>query len=414
MLNEAFHRRNGALWSEDVSLDALAEAVGTPTYVYSTARINGNVARLRAAFDPLGAAIHYSLKANANLALIRLLHTAGLGMDAVSAGEIYRALSAGVEPDRIVFAGVGKTPQELAYALDAGIGWFNVESEAELRTLDTLAGARGVRPHVAVRLNPGVEAQTHRHIATGHFGAKFGLPPAEVADILARRVDYPHVDLAGLHMHIGSQLARPDETVEAVRTAQALAAPYAEVRTLNIGGGFPVAYTGDEGYPGPQAFAEALAPLLDGWQVKIEPGRSIVADAGALLVGVLYVKVQGGQRFVLTDGSMTELIRPALYDAVHPVVPLRAGDGDVSDAVVAGPVCESADVLNRCAPLPDVQPGDRLAVLGTGAYGMVMASNYNMRVRPPEVLVEGAQWRIIRRRETWDDLLALERELPSK
>ncbi|WP_119069646.1 diaminopimelate decarboxylase [Aggregatilinea lenta] len=414
MLNEAFHRRDGALWCEDVPLDALAEAVGTPVYVYSAGRIAANVARLRAAFDPLGAAIHYSLKANANLTLIGLLHGAGLGMDAVSAGEIYRALNAGVAPERIVFAGVGKTPQELAYALDAGIGWFNVESEAELRTLDTLAGQRNVRPHVALRVNPGVEAQTHRHIATGHFGAKFGLPPTEVADILARRADYPHVDLAGLHVHIGSQLARPDETVEAARTAQALAAPYPDVRTLNIGGGFPVAYVGDEGYPGPQAFAAALAPLLGGWQVKIEPGRSIIADAGALLVSVLYVKTQGGQRFVLTDGSMTELIRPALYDAVHPVVPVGNLSGDVSDAVVAGPVCESADVLNRCAPLPDMRSGDRLAVLGTGAYGMVMASNYNMRVRPPEVLVQGAAWRVIRRRETWDDLLALEREADSK
>ncbi|HML20708.1 MAG TPA: diaminopimelate decarboxylase [Aggregatilinea sp.] len=414
MLNDAFHRRDGALWCEDVPLDALAEAAGTPVYVYSAARITENVARLRAAFDPLGAAIHYSLKANANLTLIRLLSEAGLGMDAVSAGEIYRALEAGVAPERIVFAGVGKTPQELAYALDAGIGWFNVESETELRVLDTLAGARGVRARVALRVNPGVAAQTHRHIATGHFGAKFGLPPAVVADILARHADYPHVSLAGLHVHIGSQLARPDETVEAARAVQALAAPYADVRTLNIGGGFPVEYTGDEGYPGPQAFADALAPLLNGWQVKIEPGRSVIADAGALLIGVLYVKEQGGQRFILTDGSMTELIRPALYEAVHPVEPLRALPGDVSEAVVAGPVCESADVLNRAAPLPDVQPGDRLAVLGTGAYGMVMASNYNMRVRPPEVLVQGAQWRIVRRRETWDDLLALERDAASK
>lgn len=406
-LNDSFAWRDGALWCDDVPLDAIASAVGTPAYVYSAARIRSNVARLRAAFAPLNPAIHYSLKANANLAVVRLLADLGLGMDAVSGGEIARALRTGVNPSDIVFAGVGKTPDELAYALDKGVGWINVESRAELELLDRLAAGRGARPRVALRLNPGVSAQTHRHIATGHFGAKFGIAPEIVADILAHRGATPHVEIAGLHVHIGSQLGSGAETAAAVREAQALARPYPALRTLNIGGGFPVAYTGDEHYPAPEEFAAALAPLLDGWQVKLEPGRSLVADAGALLVSVLYVKHQGGARFVIVDGSMTELIRPALYEAVHPVIPLRDGP-PAGIAVVAGPVCESADILHRGAELPDLAPGDRLAILVAGAYGMVMASNYNQRTRPPEVLVEDDAWRVVRRRETWDDLMRLE------
>jgi diaminopimelate decarboxylase len=332
-------------------------------------------------------------------------------MDAVSAGEIYRARRAGVDPQRIVFAGVGKTRAELIYALDTGVSWFSVESLGELRLLDTLAGERGQSPTVALRLNPGIQAKTHRHIATGHAGAKFGLAADAVAQTLADQSAYPHLRIAGLHVHIGSQLDDTRETVAAVRIAQELAAPYPQVRTLNIGGGFPVRYTETDDTPPPEAFAEALAPLLAGWQVMIEPGRAIVADAGLLLISVLYVKDQEGRHFAITDGSMTDLLRPALYGAIHPVVPIREHNGEPRVTIVAGPVCESADVLHPGAHLPPLRESDRLAVLGAGAYGMVMASNYNMRVRPPEVLVEGAQWRVIRRRETWDDLLRLEEEL---
>lgn len=408
-LNESIHYEGGALWCEAVPLDALADEIGTPAYVYSATRLRANVARLQAAFAPLHAAIHYSLKANANLAIVRLLAGLGLGMDAVSGGEINRARRAGVDPARIVFAGVGKTPAELAYALDVGVGWINVESHDELRLLDGLAAERKTRPRVALRLNPGISARTHPHIATGHLGAKFGMPPDVIAAILARQDATPHVAIEGLHVHIGSQLGRVEETVDAVREAQALAAPYPTLRTLNIGGGFPVAYTDDEHYPDPAQFAAALRPLLEGWQVKLEPGRSVVADAGLLLVSVLYIKRQGGHRFVITDGSMTELIRPALYEAVHPVAPVRAAAA-IGPAIVAGPVCESADVLHRGADLPPLAPGDRLAALVAGAYGMVMASNYNLRVRPPEVLVEGDAWRVVRQRESWDDLLRLEED----
>lgn len=412
MLHESFHYRDGALCCDDVRLEAIAEATGTPVYVYSAARIAANVERLRAAFDPLGAAIHYSLKANANLALVRLLHSLGLGMDAVSAGEVYRAQRAGVAPEQIVFAGVGKTAAELAYALEVGVGWFNVESQDELALLDRLAGERGLTAQAALRLNPGIQAQTHRHIATGHYGAKFGMPAEVVADVLAQRAAYPHVRLGGLHVHIGSQLGSVAETVAAVQAAQALAQPYPDVRTLNIGGGFPVRYTADQQYPSPDAFAAALAPVVAGWHVKIEPGRTLVADAGLLAVSVLYIKQQGGARFAIVDGSMTDLIRPALYEAVHEIVPLRqvpAGHA-THETVVAGPVCETTDMLSRGAHLPDLEAGDRLAVLDAGAYGMVMASNYNLRTRAPEVLVDGAAWCEVRRRESWDDLLRCEVE----
>ncbi len=408
MLNESIRYCEGALCCDEVSLAALADEVGTPAYVYSARRVLANAARLRAAFAPLGAELHYSVKANGSLALLRLLHEAGLGMDTVGAGEIERSRRAGVPPERIVFAGVGKTRAELLYALDAGVGWFNVESEGELALLDSLAAARAVSPQVALRLNPDVRAATHPHIATGHGGAKFGMPGDVIARLLGERADFPHLRIAGFHVHIGSQLGRVDETLAAVHAAQTLAAPYPDLRTLNLGGGFPVAYASADEYPRPEAFAHALAPLLDGWRVLLEPGRSLIADAGVLLVTALYVKQQGGVRFVITDGSMTDLLRPALYGARHPIVPLREPTGETSSAVVAGPVCESADVLNPDTALPPLAPGDRLAVLGAGAYGMVMASNYNGRTRPPEVLVEGASWRLTRRRETWDDLLRLE------
>ena len=410
MINESIHYQAGALWCDGVPLDTIADAVGTPVYVYSRTRLLANVRRLQTAFAPLDPSIHYSIKANGNLTLLRLLKDAGLGMDAVSGGEIYRALQAGVDPAHIVFAGVGKTRAEIAYALETGVGWFNVESHAELRLLDTLAGKMDQTPPVALRLNPGIQAQTHHHIATGHVGAKFGMTPDVIRGILAHRADYSHLHIAGLHVHIGSQLGDVRETVAAARVAMALAAPYPDIHTLNIGGGFPVHYTESDEVPPPEAFVSALASELDDWHFMIEPGRAIVADAGLLLVSVLYMKEQGGQRFAITDGSMTELLRPALYEAVHPVIPVRASDEETVTTIVVGPVCESSDVLHRGALLPPLSENDRLAVMVAGAYGMVMASNYNMRTRPPEVLVEGDTWRVIRRRETWDDVLRLEQD----
>lgn len=422
MLNDSIHYHAGALYCDSVSVADIAAQVGTPVYIYSLRRAISNLQRIQTAFTKLQPHIHYSAKANANLAVLRALITGGAGIDAVSGGEIHRALLAGAKPENIVFAGVGKTPDELRYALDQSVGWFNIENLGELRGLNDLAAVMGRTARVALRLNPDVAASTHRHIATGHGGAKFGLSADDVGDVLAHQSDYPCIHFAGIHIHIGSQLHDTEATQAAIRLALNLIAPYPDLRTVNIGGGLPVAYAPGETVPAWEDFAAALAPLLTDYTVLLEPGRSIIADAGLLVISVLYTKQRAGQTFIITDGGMTELLRPALYEAYHEIVRVQPlfqpfpvyGEGSqmvTQDRVhVVGPVCETTDVLGRNRSLPNTQPGDQLAVLTAGAYGMVMTSNYNQRPRPPEVVVEpdGQTWRITRRRETWDDLTRFE------
>lgn len=410
-LNESIHYHDGQLYVDAVPVAEIAAAAGTPVYIYSLRRALSNLHRIRTAFASLDAHVHFSIKANGNLALLRALVDAGCGMDAVSAGEIYRALQAGTKPENVVFAGVGKTPDELRFAVEHGIGWINVENVDECRILDGLAARAGKTMRVALRLNPNVQAQTHRHIATGHGGAKFGLSAETVVDMLARQADYPHLRFEGIHVHIGSQLHDTTATVQAVQVALELIAPYPAMRTVDIGGGLPVAYRDGETLPAYDDFAQALEPLLRGYHVILEPGRSIIADAGILVMQVLYTKDHEGDAFALTDTGMTELMRPALYEAHHDVVPLTQRE-NTGVYHVAGPICETTDVLARSVALPDLAPGDLLAALTAGAYGMVMASNYNARPRPPEAMVsaDGETWRIVRRRETWTDLVAAEIE----
>ena len=412
-----FTYRNSHLHCDRVPLAEIARAVGTPVWVYSRARIEANFRADAAAFALLKAHIHYSLKANANLAILRLLAGLGAGADVVSAGEVYRALCAGFPAERIVFAGVGKTRAELEYALQVGVGWFNVESEQELALLNALAGEVKPPVRVALRLNPDVQAETHRHMATGHAYAKFGIPLDAATRLTRDWGRFPALRLEGAHVHIGSQLASPQPTATAVRRAldfidAARAAGHA-ITALNVGGGIPIAY--DEAQPPatPQDFADALAPLLQGRNLTLllEPGRRIVADAGALLVEVQYVKVQGDARFVVTDGGMNDLLRPALYGARHRVWPVTRAGEPSTPAQVAGPVCESSDFLARDAALPPLAPGDLLAVLDAGAYGASMSSTYNARPLAPEVLVEGETFRVVRRRQTWEEMAALEEEL---
>lgn len=403
-----FHYRDGRLHADGVDLARLASEVGTPCYVYSRDRLLENFQRVKSAFPQ--ARIHYSLKANANLALIRLLVEAGAGLDAVSGGEIFRALRAGADPGSIVFAGVGKTEAELAYALETGVGWFNVESAMELARLGRLAEKVGKRPRVALRINPDVQAATHAYIATGHAAAKFGIPLPEARELLAENVEAPTVSIEGIHLHIGSQLGDVEHTLGAMRAVLPLYDLFPQLHTLNLGGGFPVSYAG-ESVPAVEDFAAAVWPDLDSRRLNLllEPGRYIVADAGILLVQVQVVKSTPDGIIVVTDGGMTELIRPALYGATHGVLPVsEATSAETIRTHIVGPVCESADVLRADALLPPLQADDRLAVLHAGAYGAVMGSTYNARPRPPEILVEGAAWRVIRRRETWDDLIALE------
>ncbi len=408
MLNSSIRYEQGRLLCDGVSLAEIAAQAGTPVYVYSTIRMLSNLRRIQAAFP--NAHIHYSAKANANLSILKTLIDAGAGIDAVSAGEIHRALLAGVRPENIVFAGVGKTGQELFYALSRGVGWFNVENVEELRLLNSMVGTAISSARVALRLNPDVAANTHRHIATGHGKAKFGLNADTIRAILTHQDDYPNLRFNGIHIHIGSQLHDAEGTKAALRAALDLIDPFPEITTVNIGGGLPVAYSTDESLPSIESFAASILPLLDGYDVILEPGRSIIADAGILVARVQYVKDQGGAKFAILDAGMTELIRPALYEAHHEIVPLVEKDGGRELFQVVGPVCETTDVLGRDVSLPLLEAGDCLAMLTAGAYGMVMASNYNARPRPPEVMVgvDGGTWYIARRRETWDDLVAAE------
>lgn len=399
------HYQDGVLHWRTHDLAQIAAQVGTPCYVYDLDGMCAKLSQLRAAFPQ--AEIHYSLKANANQAVIRALHAAGAGFDAVSGGEIFRAVQAGVPPEQIVFAGVGKTRHELRYALQLGVAWINVESGGELKRIAQLASALGVRPRLALRLNPDVRADTHPHIATGHAAAKFGIPIAEAEQILSAHA--PERDpycIEGLHVHIGSQLQSVERTLEALQAALALIERFAFLKALDLGGGFPISYTG-EAVPSIEAFAAAVQPRLAGRAVRLilEPGRYIAAENGVLLVEVQYVKPTSGGTFYVVDGGMTELIRPALYQALHDVLPLRESGAARTLAHVVGPICESADVLRTNIALPPLAEGDLLAILGAGAYGAVMASTYNARPLPPEIVLEGDTWRVARRRQTWEDLL---------
>jgi diaminopimelate decarboxylase len=409
MLNESIQYRDGALYCDDMPVWQIAAAVGTPVYIYSLKRALANYRRIAEAFAPLNAHIHYSAKANGNLAVLAALVKAGAGIDCVSGGEIFRALKAGCPPEQIVFAGVGKTVEDLRYAVEQNVGWVNAENVVECRLLNELAGAAGHIMRVALRFNPNVAANTIKQIATGHGGAKFGLSAEAIHYLLDRQTEFPHLRFEGIHVHIGSQLGDTSATEQAVRVARELIAPYANIQTLDIGGGLPVAYRQGQPLPGAAAFAQALAPLLAGYNIILEPGRSIIADAGLLVATVLYVKEHGGQKFVILDTGMTELMRPALYEAHHEIVPLIAAPHAAAQPIeIVGPVCETTDTLAHGREIAELTTGDRVAILDTGAYGFVMASNYNARTRPPEVVVmeDGERWRVARQRETWADLVA--------
>lgn len=413
-----FHYTSHSLHCESVSLRQLAEEFGTPLYVYSASAIRENFRRLANAFASLHPLVCYAVKANDNLAILRLLRDEGAGFDVVSAGELYRVLRAGGEARRVVFAGVGKTDAELEYGLRAGVGWFNVESADELAALNRIAAGLGVTATAALRLNPGVEADTHRHIATGGSADKFGVPPVEALRSIREAARYPAVTIRGVHIHIGSQLHSPDVTLRALdavlRFVDEARSLGVTMDTLDLGGGFPVQYRDDDPVPPIETFAAPIISNLQSQistlQISLEPGRYLVADAGALVVTVQANKQAGDRRVLVVDGGMNALIRPALYDAYHRVLPLhsnlRPPISDLHD--VAGPICESADFLARGRTLPPLERGDRLAVLDAGAYGMCMASNYNAQPRPAEVMVEGSEVRLIRRRETYEDLTSRE------
>lgn len=418
---EAFRYQDGALHCEGVPLSALVEAHGTPLYVYSRRSMLDRVAALDAAFEPLDRLIAYSVKANGNLSVLRLLARAGCGADIVSGGELFRAVRAGVPADRIVFSGVGKTAREMVAALEVGILCFNVESEGELRLLSRVAGEVGRPAPVALRINPDIESPTpHAYTRTGHRETKFGIPSEDAKRLYRVAAELPGIDPVGIDAHIGSQIVDPEPYRESLLHMLDLVGELRqdgiELRLLDLGGGFGVAY-GEEGDPSPAAFAERLVPHLAtaGLRLILEPGRSLVGHAGVLLTRVLHVKEMGRKTFVITDAGMNDLMRPSHYSSYHKVTPLElrseGGAGDVRRVDVVGPICESGDFLALDRDMEVPPPGALLAIHTVGAYGFSMASTYNARPRPAEVLVEGDAARLIRRRETNHDLVRGEEEL---
>jgi diaminopimelate decarboxylase len=418
---DLFDYRDGALRCEGVSVADIADEVGTPVYVYSQGTALEHFRRLRSAFTDLDPLVCYSVKANGNLSILRMLREAGSGFDVVSGGELQRALKAGADPSTVVYAGVGKTREEIRAGLDAGILMFNVESEAELAAIEDEAAKTGRTAPVSVRVNPSVDPKTHRYIATGLPETKFGLDLDRALALAKTLPSRPHVRLDGIHVHIGSQITELAPYVEAVgktiaflESCRDLGLP---VEWLNIGGGFGILYREDDDPRSAEEFGAALVPMLSaaGVRLALEPGRFIIGNAGVLLTRVLYLKQSGERRFVIVDGGMNDLIRPSLYDAYHRVWPVNAdtpvdAGGDVLCDVV-GPICESGDFLAKDRHLPEVAEGDLLAVFSAGAYGASMASNYNGRPRPAEVLVDGDGWRLVRRRETIEDLLRPEEDV---
>jgi len=421
-----FVYRDGRLFCEETPIERIAAQAGTPAYVYSARTMTDHYDRVAQAFAPLRPVICYSIKSCANLGICRLLRERGAGFDVVSGGELFRALKAGGEPDKIVFAGVGKTDAEINEGIDAKIGWFNIESEAELENLIEIARGRGKTVRAALRVNPDVDPKTHRYTSTGKRETKFGVDLERARRVFETYGRQEAVRLCGVHLHIGSPVNSVEPYVQAIRKGieliDQLRAAGFKIEALDIGGGFGAHYRAEEAPPAVQ-YAEAIVPMLvnKGLQIIMEPGRAIAANAGILVTKALYLKQGGDRQFLIVDAGMNDLIRPALYEAYHFIWPVQPGAGFVpaqrGEAVqfagtqlmdIVGPVCESGDFLAKERMLPPVRRGDLIAVFSAGAYGMAMASHYNSRPNPPEVLVRGGTYELVRRRETYDDLIRAE------
>lgn len=451
----AFQYRDGKLCGEDVDLARVAEQFGTPLYVYSAGTILDHYQRLNAALTPLDHLICYAVKANSNGAILKLLAKAGAGFDIVSGGELFRVLKAGGDPSKCTFAGVGKSRDEIEYALDQGVCSFNVESEAELDYIDKVARSRGrgMRAPVALRANPDVDPHTHEYISTGSHENKFGIPLGRLAAVYARAAQMRHIDIVGVQMHIGSQITEAKPFAEAIRKAaplvRELKSKYA-IQFFSIGGGMGIIYRralesgsgnwwhdhgGEPSAFSVRDYAEAIVPPLRklGVRVLVEPGRFLVGNAGVLITRVRYLKSAAGRirrgeqtaskKFAIVDAGMNDLIRPALYQSYHEIVPVME-PGTLTSKIeserkrerkrerkswekidIVGPVCESGDFFALDREMPELHQGDLLAIMSAGAYGLVMASNYNSRPMPAEVLIRGDKFALIRKRQTWEDLV---------
>lgn len=420
---EAFTYQNGQLFCEDVSVAGLAQEYGTPLWVYSSARILHEFNAIREAFVAVDPVICYSVKANSNLSILRLLGGAGCSFDVVSGGELYRVREAGADTSKVVFAGVGKTHAEIHDALQADILMFNVESEPELDAIAEVASGLGRVARVALRLNPDIDAGTHAKTTTGKRGNKFGMDIERHNQLAAKVLANPHLELRGIHMHLGSPILSTEPyaaaAAKALQVVKDLREHGHEINWINLGGGFGLSYQRDEA-PDAATYAAVVVPAVREAECRLalEPGRCIVGNAGLLVTRVIYTKREGGKRFIIQDGAMNDLVRPAMYDSFHRIWPVQPAipmpetlTGEIpgcEPADVVGPICESGDYFAKDRALPPVDPGDLLSVFSAGAYGTVMSSNYNSRCRAAEVLVDGDRHRLIRRRETYADLVAPE------
>lgn len=424
---DCFNYRNGRLFAENVDVQQIAEKVGTPAYVYSKATFLDHFRKIRRAYSGLDTTICYSVKACGNINILKFMAQAGSGFDVVSGGELYRVLQAGGEPSRVVYAGVGKTDNEIVEALDAGIGYLNIESEAELENLIRLAKERGKPAKVALRVNPDVDYKTHDFTTTGKKETKFGVDIERAVKVFADYGENEAVNLCALHVHLGSGGKKIDPYVEAVEKIlpliELLRGKGHTIEAVDLGGGYGADYESDT-VPSAEEYASGIVPLLENKDVKLilEPGKSICANAGIMLTRVLYIKHGGSKKFVIIDAGMNDLIRPSLYDAFHFIWPARVDEDFVPDrrtqdlkpdgvevVDVVGPICEGADFLAKDRALPPTKRGDLISVFTAGAYGFTMSSNYNARCRAAEVLVDGETFSVIGRRETYEDLIALEK-----
>ena len=423
-----FNYKNGELYCEDVPAARIAADVGTPTYVYSKATLLHHYRQIADAFKPVNATICYSIKSCGNINILKVLAAEGCGFDVTSDGELYRALQVGADPKKIIYAGVGKTDVEIANAIRAGIAAFNLESEAEIENIDRVAGSIGMQAVGAIRINPDVDPKTHVKTTTGKKETKFGVDIERAERVFDQYRNLKNLRIGGVHTHIGSPVYEIQPYVDAVTKMTDLIDRLTrrghKIEWFDVGGGFGVNYERPDQAVPVTEHAKALLPLLSGkpYKIAFEPGRYIAGNAGILLTRVLYRKTGGEKRFVIVDAGMNDLIRPTLYESYHHIWPVKPDaanippersrlfeprDGETVDVV--GPICESGDYLAKGRPLPPTKRGDLLAVFTAGAYGFAMSSNYNNRPRAAEVLVDGASFKIIRRRETLEDLVALER-----
>ena len=405
-----FHYVDDELFCEDVPIRAIAEEVGTPFYLYSHATLKMHFQAFDGAFKDLRHLTCFSMKSNSNLAVLRLFALEGGGVDIVSGGELYRALKAGVDPQKIVFSGVGKRPEDLAYGLEAGILMFNTESSQEIERLDAIAGDMGKRATIALRVNPDVDPATHPYISTGLRENKFGIDIREAPDQYTRAARMPNLQIAGVSCHIGSQLTQVDPFVESLKKLLSLVEALREagisIRYLDLGGGLGITYS-DEEPPHPTEYARAIKGEVKDMDLTLifEPGRVITGNAGILVTKVLYTKSTAEKNFLIVDAAMNDLIRPSLYSSYHAVEPVVKRDRRKIKADVVGPICESGDFLAKDREVDAMEPDELMAVMSAGAYGFTMSSNYNSRPRVAEVMVRGEEFYIVRERETYEDLI---------